>query len=96
MVMKNSKSKDYGTVYSACQGCIHDCLMQNIYSVIGLCFTSQVLNVMNFIFKGACSNTQPHPPTVFKHMEILVPEDFGKGTFNIIYSHDKRSPTIIQ
>ena len=23
-------------------------------------------------FKGACSDPQPHPPTSFKHMEILV------------------------
>ncbi len=28
---------------------------------------------MQFI-KGACSDPQPHPPTFFKHMEILVPK----------------------
>ena len=26
------------------------------------------------LVKGACSDPQPHPPTFFKHMEILVPK----------------------
>ncbi len=29
---------------------------------------------LNFDLKGACSDPQPHPPTFFKHREILIPK----------------------
>ncbi len=44
-------------------------------------FTQNVLDLLqhkrfaNFVtscFKGACSDPQPHPPTFFKNIEILV------------------------
>ncbi len=30
-----------------------------------------VMRSINWQFKGACSDPQPHPPTLFKHMEKL-------------------------